>query len=269
MSGNRDPKPGCSRMRRGTGCRPRREQELVAWCQRTGVPPGVSLPLLDQALCHASAVSEGLAAADNERLEFLGDAVINLLAAEYFYRNDPDLKEGGLARRRAAAVRTETLARLGRDLGLGPLLLLGKGGLQSGVGELDSVLASTFEAVVGAVYLSLPPGEAFKWLFELLTPVFHEVEAAFARGAEGNFKSELQEEVQQVLAEPPCYRVVGTSGPPHDPYFEVEVTIRGEPVARGSGRSKKEAEQAAARAALASEGLQRLLTGQTGPGGPL
>ncbi|MBE3577368.1 MAG: ribonuclease III [Limnochordales bacterium] len=248
------------------GLPPGRRERLLEWGRTVGLPPGVDLQLLHQALTHTSAVNEGLAEHDNERLEFLGDSVVNLLAAEYYYRLHPDLEEGWLARRRAAAVRTESLAAVARRLGIGPLLLLGHGESQAGVDRLDSVLASAFEAVAAAVYLSVPAEQARRFLCRVLTPTFAEVDAAFSRGLEGNFKSELQEKVQALLGETPVYQLVEASGPPHNRSFTVAVLVRGKVVGRGLGRTKKAAAQEAARAALNSQELAELFGSVLPPG---
>ncbi|MGE5482047.1 MAG: ribonuclease III [Bacteroidota bacterium] len=253
------PETGNQEVRLPVTLPPERRERLVQWVRAAGVPEEVDLYLLDQALSHASAVNEGLVVRDNERLEFLGDSVVNLLAAEYYYRLHPDLREGWLARRRAAAVRTESLAAVARRLGIGPLLLLGRGESHTHIDQLDSVLASAFEAVAAAIYLSVPGDESRRFLLQVLTPTFAEVDTAFSRGAEGNFKSELQEKVQALLGEPPVYRLVDMSGPPHDRLFTVAVMVRDRQFGRGSGRTKKAAAQEAARAALANPDLGELL----------
>lgn len=207
--------------------------------------------MLDQALTNRSAVNEHRAQADNERLEFLGDALINMVVAEYLFQGHPDWSEGELTPRRAAAVSATSLALVARRLELGRLLRLGRGEAQSGVRQLDSVLSSTFEAVASAVYLSLGYEAAGRFIRSCLQPVLAQADQlGSAIGGEENFKSRWQEWAQQHLGQTPTYRVVEVSGPPHRPWFKVETLLGEECIASGDGPSTKLAEQRAARDAL-------------------
>lgn len=202
------------------------------------------------ALTHKSYVNEhrdepGLA--DNERLEFLGDAVIDLAVSHRLMERFPGAKEGELSKMRAAVVDEAGLAGLARGLDLGPILRLGRGEELTGGRAKASLLADAMEAVIAAVFLGegLPPvlGIVDRFLGE-----------AFARAAAGtldrDYKTQLQELSQSRLRATPRYRVVAERGPDHSKVFEVETDLRGEVLGRGEGRSKKDAEQAAARLAL-------------------
>ena len=204
--------------------------------------------LLNRALTHKSYVNEnGEPLADNERLEFLGDAVLELMVSDYFLKRFPDSAEGDLSKLRAAVVRQSYLAKLARQVDLGSYLLLGKGEEQTGGRQKTSILADTLEAVLGAIYLDAGfegARAAFLKSFEAeISHVAHQKERR-------DFKSELQEYTQERLGCVPSYRVVRSYGPDHDKIFEVEVGVEEEVRAIGSGKSKKEAEQRAAKAVL-------------------
>ncbi len=185
---------------------------------------------------------------DNERLEFLGDAVVDLVISHRLMERFPKATEGELSKLRALIVNEEGLARVARQVGLGQILLLGRGEELTGGRDKNSVLADALEAVIGAVYLS---GSLPK-VMELVDRHFGEALDGVADGRSGyDYKTRLQETVQVKRKVSPRYRVIAESGPDHEKVFEVEVTIGQEPYARASGRSKKEAEQAAARDALA------------------
>jgi ribonuclease-3 len=213
---------------------------------------GVQLPdraLALASLTHKTYVNEHPldAPSDNERLEFLGDAVVDLAVSHRLMERHPTASEGELTRMRALIVNEEGLARVARTAGLGELLLLGRGEALSGGRQKSSVLADGLEAVIAAVYLSggLPAALA------LVDRLFADVIAGVAEGKSGeDYKTGLQKEVQPRLGQPPRYRVVAESGPDHAKTFEVEVVLGETTFARGGGRSKKEAEQAAAREAL-------------------
>jgi ribonuclease III len=201
------------------------------------------------ALTHKSFVnehrSEGLL--DNERLEFLGDAVIDLAVSHRLMERFPDAREGELSKIRAAVVDEPGLARMARELDLGGLLRLGRGEELTGGREKSSLLADAMEAVVAALYL----GGGLEPVLALLDRFLGE---AFARAAAGtldrDFKTQLQELAQSRLRASPRYRVTAEHGPDHSKVFEVELELKGEVIGRGAGRSKKDAEQAAARLAL-------------------
>lgn len=204
-------------------------------------------PLLQQALTHPSASGDGPEPLEhNERLEFLGDAVLGLVVAEEFYRRFPDHSEGQLSRWRAAVVCEPSLAGAARRLGLGSLLRLGQS-QEHGGRERASVLAAALEAVIGAVYLEAGL-DAARFLIREAMAV--EIQEAAAGRLFDDHKTYLQEASRRLLGADPVYQLVGEEGPDHDKRFHVEVWLKGRPRGRGTGRSKKEAEQAAAAVAL-------------------
>lgn len=185
--------------------------------------------------------------ADNERLEFLGDAVVDLVIGQRLFERFPQVDEGELSKLRALIVNEEGLARIARAMGLGELLLLGRGEALTGGREKNSVLADALEAVVGALYL----GNGMGAVLALIDVWFKDALEGVALGRQGrDHKSLLQEAAQSRLKASPRYRVVSEAGPEHEKVFEVEVSLNGEILARSAGRSKKEAEQAAAEKAL-------------------
>jgi ribonuclease III len=209
--------------------------------------------LLLDALTHRSFVHEfaGPGIASNERLEFLGDAALALVSADYLYRTAPAASEGDLTVVRAALVRASTLALLARQVRLGRYLRLGRGEEVTGGRQRDLLLASAFEAVLGALYLDggLP---AVRKVLELrLEPLARDL---LTSGRVKDDKSLLQERAQAQLGITPTYHVVEASGPSHLPSFTVEVRLGERALARGSGRSKRQAEQAAAHEALDDSG---------------
>lgn len=201
--------------------------------------------LLFQALSHRSWCAESGGLPSNERLEFLGDAVLGLVVAEHTYRVYPDLPEGALAKVRAAVVNTAVLAEVASSLGIGGFLRLGRGEDASGGREKPSILANATEALIGAVYLDGGWDAARNLVLRLLDQRI--AEAAAGPGAE-DFKTRLQETVVRRLAQLPRYHVEG-SGPDHARHYRATVSVGGEELGRGEGRSKKDAEQAAARVA--------------------
>jgi ribonuclease III len=201
------------------------------------------------ALTHKSYVNEhrdeGLQ--DNERLEFLGDAVIDLAVSHRLMERYPGANEGELTKRRALIVNEEGLARVARSLRLGELLLLGRGEQRTGGSDRASLLADAMEAVIAAVYL----GSGLAEVLRLVDLHFAEAFVELAEGRHGlDYKTLLQEEIHARLKLSPRYLLVAESGPEHAKQFEVEVTIGSNLYARATGRNKKEAEQAAARATL-------------------
>lgn len=211
-------------------------------------PPGpfANPALLTEALTHRSYATER-GGAFNERLEMLGDAIIDYLVADLLFDLMPDVGEGGLTRARAALVDAEGLARRARELGLGQMLALGRGALASGEGDRDSVLAGAFEAMCAALVRS----EGLALVQVLVATLFRDDARSVSSVAETrDRKTVLQERTQALLRTNPEYRVVSTSGPQHAPTFEVEVLVQGRVLGNGKGSSKKIAEQAAAHAAL-------------------
>lgn len=185
---------------------------------------------------------------DYERLEFLGDALLGFVVAEWLFADDPVGREGVLTRRRANVVRAETLAKISRRLGLGQAIRLGRGEELSGGRLKPALLADLFEAVLGAVYLDggIEPARTFvlRHLGTELRAVRRQSETV------DDYKTKLQEEFHARLQRSPRYRIVSTSGPAHALEFEVEVLMDDEVLARGAGKSRKQAEQVAARAAF-------------------
>jgi ribonuclease-3 len=186
--------------------------------------------------------------ASNERLEFLGDAVLGLALNVALVSEFPDENEGTLTKLKSLLASRVVLASVAGDLGFGAVLRLSANEEETGGRQRDSILADAFEAVLGAIYLDGGFVPARKLV---AARILARKEEFLADDSHRNFKSLLQERVQSVYKLPPRYRVEGTHGPDHSKAFEVEVLVRGQVVGRGSGRSKKDAEQNAARAALA------------------
>ena len=205
------------------------------------------LSLLQNALAHSSYANERWhnSLMSNERLEFLGDSVLGMLVANYLYRTFPNRPEGELTRMRADMVCEKTLARVAGQLELGKHLLLGKGEEQGGGRSRESILADAVESVIAACYLDggMEAAKAFVEKFILVTVPTQKMNNA-------DYKTALQELVQQKKNQTLSYRLVGESGPDHDKKFEVELTLNGTVVGTGTGSSKKRAEQQAAQAAL-------------------
>lgn len=204
--------------------------------------------LMAQALHHRSYVNEMLEeiVQDNERLEFLGDAVLNLVIGHLLMLRYPDLKEGELSRMRAGLVNEGQLARIAKRIDLGASLQLGKGEIQSNGHEKNSILADAFEALLAAVYLD----GGFQKVFEVIAAQFSKkIESISSPSVQKDHKSKLQELVQRIHHTTPRYRIVHSSGPDHDKTFRIQISI-GELTVEGEGKSKKAAEQDAARNAL-------------------
>lgn len=203
--------------------------------------------LLTLALTHRSAVNEGKSPEHNERLEYLGDAVIELAVSEYLYRKFPKETEGKLTAFRTALVRTETLAQLAKKLGIPGHISMSKGEERSGGTENPSLLADTLEAVVGALYLDqgLQPVERF-----LNETLLIDADRTIRESMKLDAKSKFQEIVQAQGDPSPTYTIIETQGPDHDRVFTAQVIVAGKPFATGSGKSKQDAEQEAAKAAL-------------------
>jgi ribonuclease-3 len=202
--------------------------------------------LLELALTHRSYAFETGGLPTNERLEFLGDAVLGLVVTDLAYRRFPDLSEGELAKLRAATVNMVALADVARDLGLGQHIRLGKGEELSGGRDKASILADGLEALLGAVYLDGGLEVASEFIVRLFSPLID----AYAIGeGERDFKTTLQELAAQGVGESPRYEVT-ERGPDHAKEFTAVVFLGDKPFGRGEGRSKKEAEQRAAREAF-------------------
>jgi ribonuclease-3 len=219
-----------------------------ALAARIGLPVR-DLDLLDQALVHSSWHHEHRDAGPghNERLEFLGDAVVNLAIAEALYTRHPDDDEGYLSARRAAIVSAAGLARLAGRLDLGQALQVGEGEAQRSGRLRPSLLASTFEAVTGALYLDLGFEPVRDWVIRLADP---ELAAEAPIGALKSPKSRLQEFTQRRTGERPAYRLTEATGPDHERSFRIEVWVEGELLGVGEGPSRRIAETAAAAQAI-------------------
>ncbi len=217
--------------------------------------------LLLRALTHRSYINEHAGAGeDNERLEFLGDAVLDFLSGSYLYRTFPELDEGGLTRMRAALVNTEGLAALALEIELGPHLRLGKGEDDSGGRKRSTLLCDGFEAVMGAYFLD----SGLEAVRAYVEPLFDTSSRVVIVGeTDVDAKSGFQEWAQAERGQTPRYAQLAVSGPDHNREYTVEVLVGDESFGTGSGPNKQAATQAAARAAM-----QRTL-GPVGPVGPV
>ncbi|MEA3493596.1 MAG: ribonuclease III [Candidatus Margulisiibacteriota bacterium] len=224
---------------------PQREKELNEIEKKIGTS-FLNKALLNQAFVHSSYGHEK-STPDNERLEFLGDAVLKLVISEYIYHKFPDRAEGDLTKIRAAVISDETLSRIGKALSLGNYLLLSPNERRTGGTRKKSNMANTFEALIGAVFLDSGIGKSRDLIIESLRA---EIEKTSRKGYIVDFKSALQEYAQKRRWQLPYYRVIKESGPKHRRVFWMEVKIKGKQYGVGRGRSKKESEQRAATQAL-------------------
>ena len=206
-----------------------------------------NIALLQNALAHSSYANERWhnSLMSNERLEFLGDSILGMCVAEYLYCTFPDRPEGELTRMRADMVCEQTLANVAGRIGLGNHLLLGKGEEQGGGRTRNSILADAVESVIAASFLDGGMGAAKQFIQKFIL-----VEVPVKKLHNVDYKTSLQELVQQKKNQVLTYTMVGESGPDHDKHFEVEVCLNGKVVGLGSGSSKKRAEQDAARVAI-------------------
>ena len=206
-----------------------------------------NISLLQNALAHSSYANERWhnSLLSNERLEFLGDSILGMLVAEYLYRSFPDRPEGELTRMRADMVCEKTLAKVANEIHLGEHLLLGHGEEQGGGRTRDSILADAVESVIAASFLDGGIQAAKKFI-----QTFILVEVPVSQLHNVDYKTKLQELVQQKKNQVLTYELTAESGPDHDKHFEVAVALNGTEVGRGDGRSKKRAEQEAARLAI-------------------
>ncbi len=204
--------------------------------------------LLAEACRHSSYVNEQPAAGlgDNERLEFLGDAVLSLTVSHLLMRRHPDIPEGNLSRMRAGLVNEVQLADIARSIGLGRYLQMGKGEIQTQGRRKKSILADALEAVTAAIYLDGGFNAAFRFIQSHFSGLIRDIRKP---NLDPDFKSQLQEFVQIAHKGMPVYKVVSEKGPDHDKTFVVEIRVR-DVVARGEGKSKKTAEQDAAGKAI-------------------
>ena len=208
-----------------------------------------NISLLQNALTHSSYANERWhnSLLSNERLEFLGDSILGMLVAEYLYRNFPDRPEGELTRMRADMVCEKTLAAVANSIHLGDHLLLGHGEGQGGGRTRDSILADAVESVIAASFLDGGMEAALQFIRRFIL-----VQVPVTKLHNADYKTQLQELVQQKRNQVLSYQLVGESGPDHDKHFDVEVTLNGAVIGSGQGSSKKRAEQDAARNAIAA-----------------
>jgi len=207
--------------------------------------------LLREALTHKSYACERHIRRYNERLEFLGDAILNSIVADYLYRTYPSMEEGDLTKIRSRLVNRKALAQRAKELRISEFLLLSSSAVQSVDSGSDSILADAFEAIIGAIYLDRGYDAAKKFISE---NILSRLEEVIKRKLYIDPKSNFQEESQARAGITPNYRVISESGPDHDKKFIVGVYLEDEEVARGEGNSKQQAQREAARAGLEAKG---------------
>lgn len=209
--------------------------------------------LLTQAFLHRSYLNENrdIKLSHNERLEFLGDAVLELISTDFLYKKYRDKTEGELTALRAALVNTNTLSGAAQELGMNDYLLLARGEAKDTGRARQYILANTYESLIGAMYLDLGYDTAARFINETLLVKTDEIEK---NKLWQDAKSLFQEKAQEVNGVTPSYKVLGEEGPDHDKYFTVGIFIEDEKVSEGKGHSKQEAEQEAARAGLVAKG---------------
>ncbi len=205
--------------------------------------------LLTRALTHKSYANENRSGLEhNEKLEFLGDAVLDLVIGEYLFEFFPEDSEGGLSKKRASVVNEEVLSEIAQTLSLEQLLRLGKGEAQTGGAQKPRLLASAFEAVLGALFLDQGFEKTKAFIRERFQGKMSQLSVEV--DYEKDYKTRLQEVVQKKLKATPTYTLLSEEGPPHDRYFQVSVNVLNETLGKGMGKSKKSAEQNAAEQAL-------------------
>ncbi|MCL4367039.1 ribonuclease III [Patescibacteria group bacterium] len=215
--------------------------------EKLGLTPTKN-PCYQTAFIHRSYLNEAKnISKSNERLEFLGDSVLSLIVSTDLYQSHPQDEEGELTNLRAFVVKTDSLAKVARNLGLGKFLMLSKGEELSDGRNNTQILANTYESVLGAVYLDLGLNSARKFVESTLLSFFRE---EVEKGAPKDPKSQLQEVAQNILQSAPKYKILQTSGPDHAKHFTVGVFLQGHQAGEGSGPSKQQAEEMAAQQAL-------------------
>lgn len=207
--------------------------------------------LLDRALTHKSYANEMRLPEHNEKLEFLGDAVLDLVVGEYLYERFPQDSEGNLSKKRASVVNEEVLSEVAQRLGLAENLRLGKGEAKTHGAQKPRLLASAFEAVLGGLFLDRGFEVTREFIREELKSSIDQMNEAI--DFERDYKTRLQENMQKVRRETPTYEVISEEGPAHERIFKVCVKVKEEVLAVGQGRSKKMAEQMAAQLALENQ----------------
>lgn len=213
-----------------------------------------NIEYLKTALTHSSYSNElklkGAAIECNERLEFLGDSVLSVIAATYLFNKYPNEPEGELTRRRAVIVCRDALSSYAKEFDLGSFLFLGNGEEKNNARERKSLLENTFEAVIGAIYKDGDKNK-MEFIFDLMHPFFEKELDAWEKGQiVGDYKSQLQQIIQQSGVDTLSYFLVASRGPDHSKIFEVEARLNSNIIGKGTGRTKREAEQNAAREAL-------------------
>lgn len=201
------------------------------------------------ALTHSSYANEKKAAGlkSNERLEFLGDSVLNIVTSDYIYRNYPELHEGEMTRTRAAVVCEASLMRCAERIRLGEYLFLGKGEENTGGRTRSSILSDAFEALIGAIYIDGGISAARRFILRYMEDIYQDIDR---QNEFRDYKTMFQEIIQKQSDQKIHYRILDESGPDHDKTFTAQVLVGNEPYGEGTGRSKKEAEQNAAKDAI-------------------
>lgn len=209
--------------------------------------------LLEQAFIHRSYINEnkGVEKEHNERLEFLGDAVLELVITDFLFSKFPDVKEGILTAYRSSLVRTESISAAARSMGMNDLLQLSKGESRDEGKARDYILANTFEAFIGAVYLDRGYDSAKRIIADSL---FENIDDVIETGSWKDAKSEVQEYAQEHYSETPRYELISAVGPDHNKHFVMAIYFGDRKIAEGSGNSKQKAQQSAAQHALEAEG---------------
>ncbi|HEY9681645.1 MAG TPA: ribonuclease III [Oculatellaceae cyanobacterium] len=220
---------------------PRRLKELDQLCVVLGLTFG-RMHILNEALTHSSYAAEHQGVKDYERLEFFGDAVLKFVISEYLLERFPEYDEGQLTEIRSVLISDKTLGELAKNINLSKYILLGKQ-----VQMRSSIMAQSLEAILGAIYTDLGLIQAQNFIVRFFGNLATNVDRDDVKD---NFKAELQEYTQSKAQGIPIYAIVNTEGPPHEPTYTVSVAVTGQVVANGVGKSKKAAEQQAAKAAL-------------------
>ncbi len=232
-----------------------RQQQLAQFSESLGLA-FENCALLDQALTHASACNDNPEVSGHyETLEFLGDAALELAISHILYARNPQGTPGLFTQLRSMVVNKKALAQVGRSLGIGACIQLGKGEEQSGGRERDALLADSVEALLAAIYLDAGWDSVYSFIEEHFIGVIADAESSMNQL---DYRSQLQNHCQGEKIDLPTFRVVNEQGPDHDKTFEVEVSLRGAHAGTGRASSKKEAERMAAREALRQEGVAPL-----------
>ena len=229
----------------GTALRVERKRELRLFCKSVDIK-FKSLELLNLSLTHRSVLNERPLESNNERLEFLGDSVLGLIGASLLYRRFPEKAEGELAKIKSVVVSEEILSGIALELALDTVLVLGKGEEQTGGRTKKAILADALEALIGALYLD----SGFNAAEDFVAPRLNvEIDRVLSKKGREDYKSELQELSQHLYKTYPVYKLVKKTGPEHERHFWIEVAVNGISYGPCVGRSKKAAEQEAARLA--------------------